>query len=129
MTQREPRRRRGAALVVALVCLVIVTAMIGNMLVGAMRAGRQMRVERECRQCDILLQAGIDHAVRQTSAVATYRGEVWDVSADEIGGSGAGQVTIEVGRPAEGPPQIRVLAEYPVGSELSIRRSQSLQLP
>jgi hypothetical protein len=116
-------------LVVALVCLVIVTALIGNMLVGAMRAGRQMRVERERRQCELLLQAGIDRAAGQWAAADSYRGEVWNVSSDEIGGSGAGQVTIEVERPAEGPPQIRVLAEYPVGSEQSIRRSQSLQLP
>jgi type II secretory pathway component PulK len=130
MKQRRERKRRGAALVVALVCLVIVTALVGTMLVGAMRSGRQLRVERNLRQCELLLQAGLDRAAAQlTDSPATYAGETWDVPSAEIGGDAGGQVTIQVTRPSDELPQVRVLAEYPLGSEHSIRRSRNFQLP
>lgn len=130
MKHRLERKRRGAALVVALVCLVIVTALIGTMLVGAMRSGRQLRVERNLRQCELLLQAGLDRAAEQFATTpATYAGETWDVPAAEIGGDADGQVTIQVSRASEEQPQVRVLAEYPLGSEHSVRRSRNFQLP
>lgn len=121
-------RRRGAALIATLVCLVIVMALLGHMLVGALRMGRQMRVERDRRQCELLLQSGLDRAAFQLAAAEPYSGEVWNVSSDEIGGSGEGQVTIQVSRNGDSPPQIEVLAEYPLGSEHSIRRSRSALL-
>jgi hypothetical protein len=129
MRQFPTRRRRGAVLVAALVCLVIVMALIGTMLVGALRSGRQMRVERDRRQCELLLQAGLDRsALRLSTADAPYAGEVWDIPATDIGGSADAQVTIEVTRPANESPQVRVRAEYPLGSEHSIRRSRTFQL-
>lgn len=124
----QRRRQRGTALIVALVCLVIVTALVGNMLVAAMRASRQMRVERDRRQCELLLEAGLDRVAAAVAADESYAGNVWDVSAEEIGGSGAGQVTIQVSRQGDAPPQIHVLAEYPLGSPFSIRRSRTVSL-
>jgi hypothetical protein len=120
-------RRHGAALVATLVCLVIVMAILGNMLVGALRTGRQMRVERDRRQCELLLQAGLDRVARRTPE-ATYTGEVLDVPAAQIGGSGDGQITIRISHPEAAQPHIHVLAEYPVGSESSIRRSRTVRL-
>jgi hypothetical protein len=99
------------------------------MLVGALRTGRQMRLERERRQCELLLQAGLDRAALRVAADAPYPGEVWNVPAAEIGGPSDGQVTIQISQNADAPPHIRVLAEYPLGSEHSIRRSRSFLLP
>ncbi len=126
--KQQPARRSGTVLIAALVCLVIVMALVGAMLVGALRIGRQLRVERDARQCELLLQAGLDLAALRAAAAETYAGEVWDVPATEIGGTGVGQVTIQVSRPDQAPPQLRILAEYPVGDEHSIRRSRSVQL-
>ena len=128
MNQSQHRQRRGTALVAALVCLIIVMALLGNMLVGALRIGRQMRVERDRRQCDLLLQAGLDRAALSVSTVEDYDGEVWEVSAAEIGGTGDGQVTIHVSQQDDGPPLIRIRAEYPLGNVSSIRRSRTVQL-
>ena len=122
-------RRRASVLAATLVCLVIVMALLGSMLVGALRVGRQMRIERDRRQCELLLQAGLDRAALSLREDESYRGEVWDASAAEIGGAGAGQVTIQVSRPSDGPPRMRIQAEYPLGSEHSIRRSRTVQLP
>jgi Tfp pilus assembly protein PilV len=136
MKQTASRQRRGTALIAVLVCLVIVMALLGNMLVGALRIGRQMRGERDRRQCELLLQAGLDRAALRASAAAPYSGEVWNVSSADISGTGDGQVTIRVSRQGDTPTRsplsealsIRVLAEYPVGSDSSIRRSRTAQL-
>ena len=128
MKQPLFRRPSGSALVATLVCLVIVMALLGHMLVGALRMGRQMHVERDRRQCNLLLQAGLDRCAHRMAADEPYLGEVWDVPAAEIGGAAPGQVTIRVSSQDEGPPQIYVLAEYPVGSETSIRRSRTFQM-
>lgn len=123
------RQRRGAILIVSLVCLVIVMALVGTMLVGAMRSSRQLRVERDLVQCELLLQAGLDRAARDLAAnPADYAGETLDIPAAEIGGSAAGRVTTEVTRTGDQPPQVRVGAEYPAGSEHSIRRSRTFHL-
>ena len=129
MSHANHQRRRGMVLVAALVCLVVVMALLGHMLVGALRTGRQMHRERDRRQCELLLQAGQGRAALRIAADASYAGEVWNIPAAEIGGQSEGQVTIQVSKNANSPPHIRVLAEYPRGSEHSIRRSRSALLP
>lgn len=128
MNHASQSQRRGGTLIAALVCLVIVMALLGHMLVGALRMGRQMRVERDRCQCELLLQSGLERAAFQLAAAEPYSGEVWNVPSDEIVGSGEGQVTIQVSRNGDSPPRIHVLAEYPMGGEHSIRRSRSVEL-
>lgn len=120
------RQRHGAALVAALVCLLIVTALLGNMLLGALQARRQMRKERDLRQCELLLQAGIDRAAFRLAEQPDYAGETWDLPTTSVIGQGDGQVTIEVARAPDMPTQARVVAEYPLNGEHSIRRSHTL---
>ena len=124
------RRRSGMVLVAALVCLLILTAMIGTMLETSLRARRQLRTERDLIQCELLLEAGMDRAAFRLSTDGKYEGETWNLPADAVGGRGDGQVTIEATREAEGEPwNVRVVAEYPVGSEASIRRSKTIKIP
>jgi hypothetical protein len=132
--KRVPSRwksaRRGAVLVAALVCLTVVMALLGCMLLAALRAGKQLHTERDLRQCELLLQAGLDRAAYRLAQETAYRGETWSLPADAIIGNGEGLVTIEVSeaKPQQ-PRQLSVNAEYPLGSESSIRRSRSISLP
>jgi len=128
MKRPVSRGRRGAALITALVCLSIVMALLAAMLVGALQISRQLRVERDRRQCELLLQAGLDRAALRVSAAEPYPGEVWAVPAADIIERGDGRVTIEVSRAGAAPPQIYVIAEYPIGTDSSIRRSRKVQL-
>jgi len=117
-------------LVAALVCLAIVMALIGGMLLSALRTGRQLHTERDLRQCELLLAAGITRVANQTANVANYRGETWQLSADQIIGTAPGEVTIEViAESAANQRQLHITAEYPLGSETSIRRSQIIHVP
>jgi type II secretory pathway component PulK len=126
MTQAV-KPRRGTILIVALVCLVIIMALIGSLLQGTLRARRQLHAERDRRQAELLLQAGLDRAALRLASETDYHGESWQLPAESITGSGAGLVTIEASRQGEDKPwQIHVVAEYPTGSELSVRRSRTI---
>jgi hypothetical protein len=102
-------------------------ALLAVTLSGTLRAGRQLRLERDRRQCELLLQAGLDR-VAARAPDESYQGETWDLPAAEITGVGSGRVTIEVARQDGQPPQIKVVAEYPLGGEFSIRRSRTVHL-
>jgi hypothetical protein len=120
-------QRRGTVLVAALVCLLIVMAMLGSMLQGTLRSRRQMHRHRDLVQCELLLQAGTERAVFQFSQDSDYRGEAWSLPATDIVGSAEGQVTIAASRAADDKPwQLHVVAEYPLGGETSIRRSRTI---
>jgi Tfp pilus assembly protein PilX len=129
MTRANPSARRGTVLIVALVCLLIGMTLVCALLQGTLRARRQLRVERDRRQTELLLQAGLDRAALRLAKETDYRGESWDIPAASLSGNSAALVTIKVSREADDHPwQIHVVAEYPAGSELSIRRSRTVLL-
>ena len=121
--------RRGALLIMVLVCMVIVMAIVGGMLQASLRNRRQIHAERDRRQTELLLQAGIERARQRTIADPKYQGEKWSLPAEEVVGRGAAEVTIEI-VPAtdEQQSQLRVTAEYPIGSPFSIRRGRTLNI-
>ena len=124
--RRRASRRRGAMLVVALACLAIVMAIIGVMLQGALRARRQLHVERDLRQVELLLEAGIDRAAFQLASDGGYGGETWRIPASDLLGYGDGEVVIVAERSGDAAPwRVRVAAEYPVGTPKSVRRSRT----
>ena len=124
MPRKGRRRRRGAVMVAALFCLLIVMAMIGTMLQGALRARRQLHTERNLRQAELLLQAGADRASFRLASEAGYQGETWAPPREAT--VGRGQVTIEALRDSDTKPwRVHIVAEYPLGSERSIRRSRT----
>jgi len=127
--RRARGRSRGAILIAALVCLAIVMGLLGSMLVSAIRTGRQLHAERDLRQCELLLAAGVGRAELRVTKESDYRGEAWRLPAAEIVARGDGEVTIEVALDAEQKPrQVSVIAEYPIGGERSIRRSRTIVL-
>jgi len=122
--------REGVVLVTALVCLLIVMTLVATMLKGALGAQRQLHVQRDARQTELLLQAGADRAALRLTIESDYRGESWEVPSETFDERGKALVMIKTSRESEQSPwQVRVLAEYPAGSEWSIRRSLAFTLP
>jgi len=115
--------------VASMVCLLIVTSIVGSMLQTAVRARRQLHAERDRRQAELLLEAGADRAASRLAADANYRGDTWTLSAAAIVGSGDGRVTTEL-MPAgkENAWSLHVVAEYPLGRGLPIRRSHTFPI-
>jgi hypothetical protein len=108
--------------------LLVIMTLVGQMLLSAVRTGRQWKVERDARQCELLLQAGMNRALEQLSKNADYQGSTHELPAEQIIAQGAGRVVIDVTRPSENQVELRVAAEYPLGSEHSVRRSRVLSL-
>lgn len=127
---RTERGRGGAILIVALVCLLVVTGLLGTLLQGTLRAHRQLHAERDRIQTDLLLQAGMDRAAFRLANEPSYRGETWNLPAAAILGTREGRVTIVASRDSEQTPwKVQVMAEYPLGNDLSIRRSRTFEIP
>lgn len=122
--------RRGTILIVALLCLLVVMSLLGTMLLAVLQSTRQLHTERDLRQCELLLQSGIERAFTQLARQPDYAGETEDIAAAEIIDQGSGRITITVNPTiADAPPQLQVAAEYPANSEFAIRRSRTFSLP
>jgi hypothetical protein len=130
MTNPNQQRRGGAVLVAALVALLIVMAMLASMLEGTLRARRQLHVQRDLRQTELLLQAGVERAALQLARDASFRGDTWNVPAESLADRGVGRVTTEISQQSDdGPWIVRIVAEFPLGTAASIRRSREFQIP
>jgi hypothetical protein len=116
-------------LVAALVCLLIVVLLISGMVAAALRVRRQLHSERNVRQCELLVDAGASRAAHRLAAEDDYTGETWDLPAETLVNRGDGRVEIEVpsGERSEGWI-VRVVAEYPTGNRLSIRRTRTFKI-
>ena len=119
--------RSGTVLVAALVALAIVMSLLATMLLAAVQARRQLWVERDARQCDLLLRAGVQRARFRLAADPEYAGETWLLAADAFDDGRHGQVTIRAAKGANDDAQelghLEIIAEYPLGEEMSVRRS------
>lgn len=122
--------RRGTILIVALLCLLVIMSLLGTMLLAALQSTRQLHAERDLRQCELLLQAGVERALTQLAEQPDYQGETRELTAAEIINQGTGRITIAVTpATADAPPQLQVAAEYPAESEIAVRRSRTLSIP
>jgi hypothetical protein len=123
-------RDRGAILVAALVALAILSAIFAQMLHTSLLAHRQLRLERDLRQTELLLAAGADRAAYRVAADPNYRGEIWQPKLDLPAGAADPQVAIQVTRDAADKPwRVRIVAEWSLGNQQSIQRSCSLPIP
>ena len=126
-----PGRRSGAVLVVALACMVVVMGVLGAMLQGALRCRRQMHLQRDLVQTELLVQAGIDRAAISALGNPNYRGETWILAPADIVAAGEGRVSIKITDQSDRGRRVTVVAEYPYGAEQSVRRTRSFvtQIP
>jgi type II secretory pathway component PulK len=104
--------RRGAALVMAMVALLVVSLVAAALVQSLLAAHRQSHRYADQLQAQWLAEAGLARAVAKLNADAAYPGEVWQASLapGEVNEAEAGQVTIAV-EPAT--KKITVEAVYP----------------
>jgi hypothetical protein len=123
-------RRRGAILVVVLVCLTVA----GLIFVGLLRlaALEHQRIQRRQRavQAEWLVESGLQRAAARLAADPVYTGETWALTAEEMGGQETATVMLRV-EPIEGNHGTRrVQAEVQLGppSESQVRRRKQITM-
>lgn len=123
------RGRRGATMLVAMVCLVLVTMLLGALLRLAMTQRRQVAYEQMRLQADWLAEAAVERAVHRLASDGNYTGETWTFTSEELGGVQAGEATIQVGDVPEesGVRQIVVRATYPTDAVRFATRTKQIQ--
>jgi Tfp pilus assembly protein PilV len=109
------RRRRGLALLIALVCLVVIASIMGWIVRAAMLEHRALESAQWRAQAQWLAQSGLERAAARLAGDRNFSGETWIVPAAVLDGRQGGRVTIEVQTPAAHPGarQVRVTAFYP----------------
>lgn len=111
----QPKHRRGAILVVILVCFVVAAAMF--VLLGRQSVTQRREAEAQLwtAQAQWIAEAAIERAAARLTADAKYAGETWAISAVELGAKEGAQARIRVENFADRPNRrlVRVEADYP----------------
>jgi len=74
---RSRRESRGTVLVCVLVCLLVATTLVTTMTRSALQSRREVRLQHQMRQTELLLDAGVLRAAHQLRASNDYQGESW----------------------------------------------------
>ena len=102
----------------AAICLLMATVLLASAIQLASTGRRQVRQEQLRMQANWLAEAGLERAAARLDAEAGYRGETWEIAADDLDGQHAGKVLIRIG-PAEDAEEMRIViveASYPAGA-------------
>jgi type II secretory pathway component PulK len=121
-------RRRGAALIAAMIAVLLASA-IGTILLKTALAQRRTAIREQRRQQSIwLAESAIDRAAAKLSRDGKYAGETWTVSAADLGGRDGARVVIKVAgvQSAAGLRTVSVTAEYPHDSPHRSRTTKSV---
>ena len=125
------RSRRGAVLVMALVCLALITAIGGALLRWALMEHKLLRSREQASQARWLAEAGVERAAARLAAAkgaageqgqpVDYAGETWLVPAADLPDGGSARVRLRVVPMEEGRRSIEVEVEYPFESGTPVR--------
>jgi Tfp pilus assembly protein PilX len=123
----DPRRppRRGVALIVAIVCLAVASALLISVARLSVARRSASRAQEWRAQAGRLADSAVERAAARLRENPKYPGETWNVPADALGGS-AGVVRIEIHTPTDRPEsrEVRVTADYPDAPEHRARESR-----
>lgn len=122
--------RRGTILVIAMIALLIVTMLGAALLQTAVASLRQVHREQQILQAELLADAGCQRAVALLEESAEYRGDDWQVPAEQLKSASPAIVRIRVQKPEPGNMafQVESIAEYPQSSPQSVRVTRKLVL-
>jgi len=125
----RPPNRQASILVCVLACMVVATALVVAATRSALQARHEVRTQRQLRQMELVLEAGIQRAARQLSADPQFNGETWTLSESTIPGLGSAQVEIEVSSHGDGlPQQVQVVARLPATGPPVVQRSYTFSI-
>jgi hypothetical protein len=84
------RARRGVVLILALLCLAVLAVVQGSLVKSLVAQRRLLREQAQRHQARWLAESGLERAVWRLRSDPAYRGETWELSADDFGGEDVG---------------------------------------
>jgi type II secretory pathway component PulK len=120
------RRRSGAFMIVAMICLLLTTALMGTLLKMAVLGLRQAHVDASGLQADWLAESALDRAAAKLAKDATYAGETWNIPEEDLDGLHTGRVVISINPPVQNLAEVEVAAQYPAEGAFSVKRTKRL---
>ena len=128
MNRLHRSNRRGIAVIFALVCLIIVSVLMGVVIRIAILQRQAAQDEGRRVQAAWLVESALDRAAARLAADPDYPGETWQIAAAALGGRRGAVVLIEVVASDENPQQrlVRVRADYPDDPVIRLRKSKQL---
>ena len=120
------RRRSGAFMIVAMICLLLTTALLGTLLKMAVLGLRQAHVDASGLQADWLAESALDRAAAKLAKDAAYAGETWSIPAEDLDGLHTGRVVISIKPPSGNLAEVEVAAQYPAEGAFSVKRTKRL---
>jgi Tfp pilus assembly protein PilX len=128
MKMLQPAKRRGAVLVVVLVCLALATALLLLVVKQAVAEHKVMQRNQWGLQALWLAEAGVERAAARLAADPKYVGETWTIAAEQLADDDGAAVRIHVETIAGWPERRSVVveADYPAGSELCCRQVKQI---
>ncbi len=128
-THHSPSQRSGAFLIVAMICLVLTTGLLGMLLKMAVLSRKAARMEAAALQAEWLAESALDRAAAKLKGDAGYQGETWNITKEDLGGPYAGAVKIAV-KPSEATPEreVEVIARFPLEGSNTVKRTKRLAI-
>lgn len=127
------KKRRGMILIVVLACLAVAGALLIVGVKLSLSAHRVMRSSEWSAQARCLAESALNRAAAKLSADADYSGEIWKISAEDLGGEDAGIVRIEVKPLPDQAKQrlVHIEADYPDDPQYRVRciKEITIELP
>ncbi|HUT93389.1 MAG TPA: hypothetical protein VMY37_28255 [Thermoguttaceae bacterium] len=124
----RPVRRRGAVLLVAIVCIAVASVIFLSILRLSVAERTRVEVEAWQVQAAWLAESALERAAARLADDPDYEGETWSLSAEDLGTRDGAAVTIR----AETIPEqkqrrlIRVEADYPDHPQHRARHSKQI---
>ena len=130
ISRRSARGRRGAALVLALVCLLVVAAIGAAIVQTLLRENRQARQHQLHTQTLWIAESAIQRAAAQLTADAQYTGETWQIQADALDGQWPAEaiIRVEAVESDETARRVLVTARYPKRPHHSIVQEREIEI-
>ncbi len=126
--KRRKRYNKGVALVVVLIGMAMATMIFLSVL--KLIAVQRQSVELQSRQIQAgwLAESAVQRAAARLSAEANYRGETWNISAQDLGGRDGATIAIRVDDVAGKPDRrtVHVEADYPDDPYQRARQSREV---
>lgn len=126
-TSRGDRPRRGAALIVVMICLLGIAMLAGSLLRLAVAQHRQARMHHRRLQVEWLAAAGVERALVRLSTDSNWQGEEWAVPAEMFGA--AAHVTLAMEATNDSRREIVSVATIAPDSSGQVRITRRRSLP